>query len=85
MTTRPDIQQRAQQELDRVCSNRLAILSDRPHLSFVESVIMEIFRYHPVAPTGVSHRSEEEDIFEGNRIPASSIILYNTWYGIFFA
>ena len=84
MTTRLDIQQRAQQELDRVCPNRLATLSDRPQLPFVESVIMEVLRYHPASPTGVPHRSEKEDTFEGKRIPAGSIMLYNIWYGAFF-
>jgi len=83
MTTRRDVQQRAQEELDRVRSNQLATLSDRPHLPFVESVIMEICRYHPIAPTGVPHCSEKEDTFEGKRIPAGSILLYNTWYGVF--
>ena len=83
MTTRLEIQQRAQRELDRVCPNRLATLSDRSHLPFVESVIMEIIRYQPITPIGVPHRSEKEDTFEGKRIPAGSIILYNTWYGSF--
>ena len=85
MTSRPDIQQCAQQELDRVCPNRLATLADRDHLPYVESVIMELCRYHPALPSGVPHRSEKEDTFEGKRIPAGSIMLCNVWYDGFLA
>ena len=85
MTTRPDIQQRARQELDRVCPNRLATLADRHHLPFVESVVMEICRYHPSVPSVLPHRGEKEDTFEGKRIPAGSIMLYNVWYASFLS
>ena len=52
MTLYPDIQKRAQAEIDQVIGNdRFPTFEDRPHLPYVEAVVKEIFRWKPLAPT----------------------------------
>jgi len=50
---RPDIQKRAQQELDAVIGReRLPIFDDRPRLPFVDAICKEALRWRPVTPIG---------------------------------
>lgn len=45
MLMHPDVQKRAQEELDRVVgTDRLPTLDDRKNLPFVNAVIMEVMR-----------------------------------------
>ena len=45
MLMHPDVQKRAQEELDRVVgTDRLPTLDDRENLPFVNAVIMEVMR-----------------------------------------
>jgi cytochrome P450 len=49
----PEVQRRAQEEIDRVIGNdRLPTLADRPNLPYIEVVIKEVLRWNPVAPLG---------------------------------
>ena len=53
MTLYPEIQRRAQAEIDAVVGpDRLPCLDDRPNLSYVEAVVKETLRWNPVAPLG---------------------------------
>jgi cytochrome P450 len=50
----PDIQKRAQAELDSVIGReRLPTFDDRPRLPFIEAVCKECLRWQPVVPAGV--------------------------------
>ena len=54
----PEAQRRAQKEIDTVVgSDRLPGFSDRPSLPFVEAVLQETLRWHPVATLGELYRS----------------------------
>jgi cytochrome P450 len=49
----PDIQKRAQEELDAVTGReRLPTFEDQPRLPFVDAVCKEVMRWRPVAPLG---------------------------------
>jgi cytochrome P450 len=51
----PDVQMRAQEELDAVIGReRLPTFEDRPRLPFVDAVCMEVLRWRPVVPLGAS-------------------------------
>lgn len=53
MTLYPAAQKRAQAELDTVIGNdRLPSLDDRARLPFLEALVQEVFRWHPVGPLG---------------------------------
>lgn len=70
MATHPEIQKRAQHEIDTVIgTHRLPEFADRPSLPFVEALYREVMRFKPVLPLGVAHASTADDIYEGYFIP----------------
>ncbi|KAG6855686.1 hypothetical protein H0H87_012075 [Tephrocybe sp. NHM501043] len=80
MTLNPEVQKKAQAEIDAVIgSDRLPTLADRPHLPYVNAVVTEILRWNSVAPTGVPHTAMEAGVIGGYLIPKGSIILANLW------
>ena len=53
MTLFPEVQQKAQEEIDRVIGNdRLPGFEDRENLPYIEALVKEVFRFHTVAPLG---------------------------------
>ncbi|KAI1348904.1 cytochrome protein [Xylaria sp. FL0043] len=81
MTLFPNVQRRAQEEIDRVVGvNRLPTFGDRESLPYVEAVLTEAWRWHSVAPMGVAHAATAEDVVEGYRIPKGTLVLPNTWW-----
>ncbi|KAL0954546.1 hypothetical protein HGRIS_003512 [Hohenbuehelia grisea] len=78
MVRHPDIQRRAQEEIDRVTGpDRLPDFSDQNSLPFVECLVQEVLRWHPVVPLGIPHRCMEEDIYRNMFIPKGSIVIAN--------
>ncbi|OJJ46795.1 hypothetical protein ASPZODRAFT_97356 [Penicilliopsis zonata CBS 506.65] len=76
----PEVQHKAQQELDTVVGNdRIPEFHDRASLPYVNAVIQEVFRWRPVVPINVAHESTADDVCEGYDIPKGSIILANIW------
>lgn len=80
MTAYPEVQRRAQEEIDRVVGqDRLPATADREHLPYVNAIVKEVLRWNPVAPMGLPHASTEDDICGGWFIPKGSMILPNVW------
>ncbi|KIK53616.1 hypothetical protein GYMLUDRAFT_250204 [Collybiopsis luxurians FD-317 M1] len=80
MVTHPHVQKKAQEELDRVVGrNRLPNLEDRPNLPYIEAIIKEVLRWHPVTPCGVPHFSTEDAEYKGMFIPKGTSIILNQW------
>ena len=53
MVNHPEVQQRAKAEIDRVIGReRLPDFEDRASLPYVDAVLRETMRWHPVAPMG---------------------------------
>ncbi|KAK7438218.1 hypothetical protein VKT23_018149 [Stygiomarasmius scandens] len=53
MSLYPDVQVKAQRELDQVIGpGKLPTFDDRPSLPYVEAVYREVMRWHPALPTG---------------------------------
>jgi cytochrome P450 len=51
MTLYPDVQRKAQAEIDQIVGNsRLPIFSDEGALPYVQAIVKEALRWHPVAP-----------------------------------
>ncbi|TFY66488.1 hypothetical protein EVG20_g4599 [Dentipellis fragilis] len=76
----PDVQRKAQAELDAVVGfDRLPCLVDRPRLRYIEVLIKEVLRWNPVAPLGGPHRVMEDDVYNGYRIPKGSTVIANIW------
>jgi len=80
MVLYPDIQRRAQAEIDRVVGQgRLPTFADRPNLPYFEAVIREAFRCALVTPVGISHYAMEDDEYKGYFIPKGTIMMGNIW------
>jgi cytochrome P450 len=53
MTLYPEIQRKAQAEMDRVIgTDRLPTLDDRKHLTTTDALVKEVLRWQAVAPQG---------------------------------
>jgi cytochrome P450 len=52
---------------------------DRSSLVRIESILRETIRCHPPLPQGIPHRLDEEDEFEGCRVPKHATIIPNIW------
>ncbi|TFK48005.1 cytochrome P450 [Heliocybe sulcata] len=80
MAMHPEVQARAQAELDAVVGpNRLPDFDDRPNLPYVNAIVRELARWLPVVPLAVPHAASEDDEVRGYFIPKGTIILGNTW------
>ncbi|KAI6099770.1 cytochrome P450 [Pisolithus sp. B1] len=76
----PEVQQRAQAELDSVVgTDRLPDFEDRASLPYVEAVYRETLRWYPTAPLGVPHATTNADVYNGYFIPQGATIITNTW------
>ncbi|TKW51450.1 O-methylsterigmatocystin oxidoreductase [Colletotrichum tanaceti] len=81
MTVFPEVQQKAQAEIDRVMgAGRLPTLDDRERLPYVDALAKEILRWHPIVPMGVPHSNSEDATYRGYRIPKDAILLPNIWW-----
>ncbi|KAF5331757.1 hypothetical protein D9758_016638 [Tetrapyrgos nigripes] len=77
----PEIQAKAQEELDRVLGSatQLPDFSDRGNLPYVEAVFKELMRMYPSVPLGVTHYSVADDVYEGYFIPKGTTVVGNAW------
>jgi cytochrome P450 len=77
----PEVQRRAQAEIDSVVGrDRLPTFDDAPRLPYVRAIIKEILRWRPALPLGVPHAATEDDWYEGMYIPKGSICISNVWH-----
>jgi len=80
MSLYPEVQRKAQAEIDAVVGNdRLPTFTDREHLPFIEALVLEVQRWNPVTPLGVPHRVIEDDVYDDYLIPKGSIVVANIW------
>ncbi|EPS36614.1 hypothetical protein H072_9877 [Dactylellina haptotyla CBS 200.50] len=76
MMLHPEVQERAQEEIDRVIGNeRLPELQDRATLPYIEALFKETLRYNPIVPSGFPHTADADDEYRGYRIPKGAIIV----------
>ncbi|KAL4798677.1 cytochrome P450 [Aspergillus venezuelensis] len=80
MTLFPDVQKTAQAEIDTVIGrSRLPSSDDREKLPYINALVKEALRWHPVIPMGLPHRAMVDDSCNGYLIPKDSVILANLW------
>ncbi|KAH9963101.1 cytochrome P450 [Lactifluus volemus] len=80
MVLYPEIQRRAQEEIDSVLGpDHLPDFGDEDALPYVKAVFHEVLRWSPPGPLGIPHRLTEDDVYEGYFIPAGSLVFPNIW------
>jgi cytochrome P450 len=81
MTLFPDVQKKAQAEIDDVVgSDRFPSFTDRDSLPYTEALVKEVLRWNVVGPTAIPHRVTEDDIHDGYYIPKGSVVIPNIWF-----
>ncbi|KAH7334824.1 cytochrome P450 [Rhizoctonia solani] len=80
MVRHPEVQTRAQEEIDRVTSSeRLPNMADRDSMPYVRCIIQEVLRWQLPLPLGVPRAMAEDDEYRGYFIPKGSIVMTNAW------
>ncbi len=80
MAVNPDVQKKAQAELDAVVGpDRLPDHSDRADLPYINALVKEALRWAPVLPFSIPHGATEDIEYDGYFIPAGTILIPNTW------
>lgn len=76
----PDVQTKAQEEIDGVVGpDRLPNWDDMPSLPYMNLVLQETFRMNPLSPLGIPHAAVADDVYNGMFIPAGTIVYQNVW------
>ncbi|XP_050207976.1 cytochrome P450 71AU50-like [Mercurialis annua] len=76
----PRVHKKVQKELEeKIGMNRMVEESDLESLEYLEMVIKETFRLHPVAPLLIPHEAVEDTIIDEYLIPKKSHIIINTF------
>ena len=80
MTMHPEIQKKAQEELDRVIGpDRLPTWDDRSQLPYIDAILKETLRWNTATPLGVPHAVVQDDVYEGMFIPGGATVIPNIW------
>ena len=81
MVVFPEVQHRAQAEIDAVVGRaRPPTFADAPQLPYVRAIIKEVLRWRPVIERGLPHKAAEDDWYEGMFIPKGATCMANTWH-----
>ncbi|KAK7678470.1 hypothetical protein QCA50_018530 [Cerrena zonata] len=80
MTLYPDVQRKAQEELDRVVGpNRLPDFDDYDNLLYMRAIVLEAMRWMVVLPLCLPHRVIRDDEYKGYLIPKGTMVTPNVW------
>ncbi|KAK5799929.1 hypothetical protein VI817_002141 [Penicillium citrinum] len=77
----PDVQRRAQEEIDRVVGpDRMPVMDDLENLQYIRGCMKETLRWMPTTILGaVPHAVTEDDEYKGYFIPKGAGVLNNVW------
>lgn len=76
----PKVMKKLQDEIQNVVTmNRMVDEKDVDKFPYLDMVLKEVFRLHPIGPFLIPHESTEDITIEGYFIPKRSTVLINTW------
>ncbi|OAG44327.1 hypothetical protein AYO21_01323 [Fonsecaea monophora] len=76
----PDVQKKAQEEIDRVVGDhRLPTMDDYDQLPYIRSCIKESLRWMPTIILGVPHAVMRDDTYGPYTIPKGASVINNVW------
>ncbi|KAG6558108.1 hypothetical protein Mapa_000289 [Marchantia paleacea] len=73
----PEVRYKLTEELDAVGRDRLVRESDLSQLKYLQAVVKENFRLHPIIPLLVPHESHEATKVAGYDIPNKTRVFFN--------
>jgi cytochrome P450 len=76
----PEVQKRAQEEIERVVgSDRLPVIDDYQNLPYIRCCVKETLRWMPTVIMGVPHAVVKDDSYNGWFIPKGATVINNVW------
>ncbi|KAK7740018.1 hypothetical protein SLS62_011161 [Diatrype stigma] len=75
----PEAQKKAQEEIDRVCGDRLPTMDDEFDMQYIRGCVKESLRWMPTLILGVPHAVIRDDEYLGYKIPKDAEVILNTW------
>ncbi|PCH38755.1 cytochrome P450 [Wolfiporia cocos MD-104 SS10] len=80
MVLHPEVARKAQREIDEVVGGaRMPTFDDRKSLPYLECVMKEVYRWHPMLPLGVPHKLMVDDEYRGYHLPKAATVIPNVW------
>lgn len=79
MANHPEIQKKAQAEIDSVCGDRPVTIDDQDKLPFTDAVLKEVMRLHPVVPLMVPYATSEATTIRNVHIPKGTQVFVNQY------
>ena len=80
MSLNPDVQERAQAELDAVVGpHRLPVHADKESLPYINAIVRECLRWQQAVPFAVPHYTEEDMEYRGYFIPKETTLIPLSW------
>jgi cytochrome P450 len=80
MLVHPEVQRRAQAELDQVVGHaRLPNMDDAQNLPYLRAIVKESIRWMPTTIMAAPHAVTQDDDYMGYKIPAGATVLINVW------
>ncbi|KAF7985940.1 hypothetical protein HWV62_43874 [Athelia sp. TMB] len=80
MVKYPEVQAKAQRELDTVLGPyHLPTFADKDSLPYLSAIVKECLRWEVLLPFSIPHQSVSDDVYNGYHIPAGTLVLPNTW------
>ncbi|ESQ37619.1 hypothetical protein EUTSA_v10002364mg, partial [Eutrema salsugineum] len=76
----PEVLAKARTDIDtKIGFDRLIDEQDIKNLPYLQGIVLETLRLHPVAPTLVPHMTSDDSILAGYDVPCGSMLLVNVW------
>ncbi|KAF8207028.1 cytochrome P450 [Mycena galopus ATCC 62051] len=76
----PDVQKKAQAEIDAVVGqSKCPGFENHDALPYVQALIKEVTRWRCIAPTGVPHSTSKDDVYRGMFIPKGATVYANIY------
>ncbi|KAG1840373.1 cytochrome P450 [Suillus subalutaceus] len=80
MVLYPDVQAQARAEINQaVRHGQMPCLDDRASLPYLDAILREVLRWHPIIPLGVPHATLDDDVYGEYFIPKGAIVMVNQW------
>ncbi len=79
LANHPSVQDKAYAEIINVIGQRSPRFEDRQRMPYIESLILETFRYTSFTPIAVPHYSRHDSELGGYFIPKGTMVIPNVW------
>lgn len=75
----PEAAKKAQDEIDRVCGDRIPTMEDEHRMQYIRGCVKETMRWMPTPILGMPHAVTQDDTYMGYRIPKGASVIWNVW------